>query len=256
MKKILLAMGLLGLSSFHLQAASCIGSTWTLGSLGLAGCDLTNGPNTWNLNNFHQSAPASGTLSGLVPANINVAFALWGQGFSVTFSREGNFEAGTGQVGFLETNFRIGGNTGTALLQSYGAVLTLGSNYNEAPNSPDFGAGPTVALDKYVQALANTTIQTLLTANNVSIPGTLTSSAPPVPIASGLLTPTASTLVIVDRLTVTGNFRPGAVASSASYVNRFAPLGPSGLTEQVPEPLTFSLMGGGLVGLAILRRRR
>ena len=251
MKNILFAMGLLAFGTFHLQAAPCLGSSWTLATLGSAGCDLTNGPNTWNLNNFHQSASPSGTLTGLGTSDISVAFALWGQGFSVTFARSGNFEASGGLAGFLETNFRIGGNTGTALLQNYGAVLNLGANYNEAPNATSFGAGPLVTLDKYVQSLADTTVQTLLTANNVATPGTLTSSAPPIPIAAGLLSPTASTLVVVDRLVLNSNFRPGAIASASSYVNRFAPA-----DSGIPEPMTFAMMGGGLVGLAILRLRR
>ncbi len=254
MKKLLFAMGLLAFGSLHLQAASCLSSSWTLATLGNAGCELTNGSNTWNLNTFHQSAPPTGTLAGLGPSDINVSFALWGAGFSVTYSRNGDFEATSGLSGFLETNFRIGGNVGNALLQNYGALLNLGANYNEAPNSTNFGAGPNVQLDKYVQSLANTTVQALLTANNVAAPGTLTSSAPPIPIASGLLSPSASTLVVVDRLTLNSYFRPGAVASVTSYVNRFAPnVSPE---NGIPEPMTFAMMGGGLIGVAILRRRR
>ena len=110
-----------------------------------------------------------------------------------------------------------------------------------------------VTLRKYVQdwnatpdGLGGTLtgLETLLTSNNVSLPGSLTASAPPQTVLGGL----ANAYVIVDKLDLVAGSRPNAVAAVSSYSNVFG--------TDIPEPMTFALMGAGLVGVAVLRRRR
>ena len=60
----------------------------------------------------------------------------------------------------------------------------------------------------------------------------------------------------ITRLGVEDNFQIQAgvngVSSLTSYTNTFFGANPTG---QIPEPMTFVLMGAGLVGIAALRRR-
>lgn len=256
MKKNLLAVGLFALSISVAHAAPCLdGTLASLPGLGATPCTITNGGSTWRLGSFHQSTPSTG-LGSISDSNIFVDFELVGNGFAVTFSPVGGgqWSVTTNNTGFLETNFRILDSTGSARITNYSSIVSLGSSYNEAAGAATgTGAGPVVTLRKFVQdwnatpdGLGGTLtgVQTLLTSNNVSLPGSLTSSAPPQTVFGGL----ANGYVIVDKLDLAAGSRPGAVAAVSSYTNVFG--------TDIPEPMTFALMGAGLMGIAVLRRRR
>jgi hypothetical protein len=257
MKKNLLAAGLFALSFSAAQAATVCtdGTLASLPGLGATPCTITNGGSTWRLGSFHQSAPSTG-LGSIGASDIFVSFNLIGNGFAVTFSPVGGGEwaVTTGQTGFLETNFRILDSTGSARITNYSSIVSLGNSYNEDTNAvAGSGSGPVVTLRKYVQdwnatpdGLGGTLtgLETLLTSNNVSLPGSLTASAPPQTVSGGL----ANAYVIVDKLDLVAGSRPNAVAAVSSYSNVFG--------TDIPEPMTFALMGAGLVGIAVLRRRR
>ncbi len=260
MKKSLLAFGLLALGSLNLHAASCLDDTLAnLAALGPAGCTIENGSNTWTLSGFTQSAPASGVLAGVTGSQLNIDFELWGLGFTVTTSYSGgNFQVVTNETGFVETNYRIGGNVGDALLTTFGASVNPGT-YNEGTSCAQCGGPPQVQLVKYVQGLDSLSqsqanwIQLELIANYVDLGNNSNNAfAPPLALNPDLISPNVGTLVVVDKLNLTGGARTGALGAAASFTNYFAPTA----SNDIPEPMTFALMGAGLVGLAILRRRK
>ncbi len=275
MKKSLLALSLLALGSLQLSAAPCqIGVAVTLATLGAAGCELTNGANTWNLTTFGFSQAASYTnYPGFTPAGtsgFNVTFGLNPTGFNGGFSvaltsvtpNYGGFftspNASGAQQGLMETTFRIGGNSGTALLTSFGGSLENPT----APTPPLVGVpNPAVTLQKFIQQLSSIggqggTVQLILQPDTSSLgvlPGSSRVTAPPVVFNSALIAPGVGTLVIIDRLRLDSGNTPNTSASITGYTNYFAP---TAVNTGVPEPMTFALMGAGLIGLAVLRRRK
>lgn len=263
MKKKLLLLGAFALSTASLFGAPCTsGLMSTLPVFTGSVCEITNGANTWSLNYFHQSQMPTGVLAGVTPADIMVTFNLVGNGFSVTYTpasgldwraAASSIEPFTAQTGFLETNYRIYGNTGAARLIRYQTSAVLSSAYNEGTGT-GFGAGPDVVLKTWVQDFVApdylvgslTGAQTILTANNTTVPSSLTSAAPPQTVVGGL----ANAYVIVNRLSLDSFSRPGAIAAVSSFTNVFQP------ASDIPEPMTFALMGAGLIGIAVLRRRQ
>jgi len=267
MKKTLLAFSLMALGSLQLNAAAAC-TTSSLTTLAAPGfnCDIVNGSNTWNLSSFGFSN-AGPTFSNYVGQPVqttsafNVSFALdpfngassYAGGFSVTVTPVAanyfGFSAtatGSGAQQFnVETTFRIAGNAGAAQLSSFG-----GSINNPLASAPVVGQpNPAVTLQKFIQQLSNTSIQYILQPDTSSLPGSASLNSPP--FNSALLSPNnPGDLVIVDRLRLDGGNTPGNSASLTSYTNYFAP------TNPIPEPMTFALMGAGLIGLAVLRRRK
>lgn len=284
MKKSLLAFSLMALGSLQLNAAACVNSSLaTLAALGATGCEITNGPNTWNLNTFGFSAgnPLFTNYAGQ-PAqsmsNFNVSFILnpdsnFQGGFAVrvtpTVSNYFGFTAGATSNGAqqfnMETTFRIGGavnvpvagvtgNTGTSLITRIG-----GSIDGAFASAPVSGVpNPAVTLQKFIQQLSNTNLQSILQPDTSSLTGGFQGQGsayvltPPTAFNPSLLTQGVGSLVVVDRLRLDGGNTPGNSASLTSYTNYFAPTA----NNPVPEPMTFALMGAGLIGLAVLRRRK
>ncbi len=277
MKKSLLAFSLMALGSLQLNAASsCIGlfgATPTLSNyagLGGTGCDITNGSNTWNLNTFGFSSgnPLFTNYLGQpaqTTSNFNVSFALnpvgFSGGFAVTITptvaNYFGFTAGataTGAQQFnMETTFRIAGNTGSALITTIGGEIN-----NPFASAPLTGVpNPAVTLQKFIQQLSSVgsqnVLQSILQPDTSSLPGSARVITPPTAFNGALLAPGVGSLVVVDRLRLDGGNTIGNSASLSGYTNYFAPTAPS---QGVPEPMTFALMGAGLVGLAFLRRRK
>ncbi|MCX6604570.1 MAG: PEP-CTERM sorting domain-containing protein [Acidobacteria bacterium] len=267
MKKSLLAFSLMAFGCLQLSAAPCVpGTLASLAALGAGGCEITNGPNTWNLNTFGFSAgnPTFTNYAGQgvqTTSNFNVSFALnptnFSGGFSVTLtptvSNYFGFTAGATSNGAqqfnMESTFRIANNTGSALITRVG-----GSIDGAAASVPVVGVpNPAVTLQKYIQQLSNTSLQSILQPDTSSLPGSAYVITPPTAFNPALLTEGVGSLVIVDRLRLDGGNTIGNSASLASYTNYFAP---AAVQTGIPEPMTFALMGAGLIGLAVLRRRK
>jgi|GEM_PF-2627384 len=273
MKKSLLAFSLMALGSLQLSAAPCqIGGVGvTLASLGIPGCEITNGTNTWNLNTFGFSNgnPTFTNYTGSPSANtssFNVTFGLnpmgFAGGFSVTLTPVAQnfpgFTAGGTAQGAqqfsMETTFRIAGNTGAAQLNSFGGSLDGPTVF---PIIPAAGVpNPAVTLQKFIQRLNSTNVQYVMQPDTSSIgvlPGSsrVTSATGFNPLLQSPNNP--GDLVIVDRIRLDGGNTIGNSASLISYTNYFAP---TAQQTGIPEPMTFALMGAGLVGLAFLRRRK
>jgi len=283
MKKTLLAFSLLAAGSFQLHANTCFSSSpggtgsWNLQSLATLGsCTITNtslgGSNVWNLNNFGFSQAASYTnYPGFTPAALsgfNISFAIDPAGFfggfsaavtSVTPNYAGFFtspNANGAQQGLMETTFRIAGNSGSALLDRFGGSIENAT----APTPPLAGVpNPAVTLQKFIQQLSSIgsqggTVQLILQPDTSSLPGSssVVSYLPPINnvFNQNLVAPGVGTLVIIDRVRLDSGNTTGQSASISGYTNYFAP------TDPIPEPMTFALMGAGLIGLAVLRRRK
>jgi len=266
MKKSLLAFSLMALGSLQLNAAACVNSSLaTLQALGATGCEITNGPNTWNLNTFGFSAgnPLFTNYAGQgvqTTSNFNVVFALnpanFAGGFSVsvvpTVQNYFGFTAGATSFGAqqfnMESTFRITNNTGTALITRVGGSIDGAFASAPVANVPN----PAVTLQKFIQQLTNTNLQSILQPDSSSLPGSALVITPPTVFNPALLTQSVGSLVIVDRLRLDGGNTIGNSASITGYTNYFAPTA----NNPVPEPMTFALMGAGLIGLAVLRRRK
>ena len=268
MKKTLLAFSLLAFGSLQLHAAPCSASAVTLGSLGVLGCNFVNGTNNWNLTNFAFTGTNTGLAAAYTPSDINILVSTWGLGFQVTTSRvQGNFSVASPQALFLETSFRIAGITVPGFVAPSTGITQMGATINPpagaassfyAPGTAGGGlGGPTTAeLRKFVQrmdsVMSGPVIEQLLLANYSDIAnGSLTNFYPPAAyMNSALIAPNGGQLVVVDRLDLQA-FRTGGFANVVSYTNYFAPA-----ATGIPEPMTFALMGAGLIGLAVLRRRK
>lgn len=275
MKKSLLACSLLAMGSLQLHAATTCptASAASLASLQASGCTFMSGPNTWTLTGFTLSAPAQGTLTGTTADQVQVQFADWttvgyGGGFSVTTSlvSGANFAVSSLSNLFLETNYRISGGVNNTGITVFGGSinapvgLTPGQYYNPGTSQPGFGGATTAELRKFVQRLDSLggslqdRVQQLVLANYNDIPNSLNNFFPPASLLNAsLISPNGGTLVVVDRLDMQA-FRPDGFATVASYTNYFAPNAAPG--GEIPEPMTFALMGAGLIGLAVLRRRQ
>jgi len=273
MKKSILAFSLMALGSLQLNAAPCMANQ-TLGSLGLLGCEFNNvsSGNTWSLTNFAFTGPAaSGTAFGIAEADVNIAISTWGLGFQVTTSRANglNFSVAQTQTLGFETSYRISGGLLMTGITQMGASINLPSggnilaNYNPGVFGDGLGGPPQATLNKYVQRLDSlggtlaSRIQQELIANYVDIAGGSTSNfyPPDTYLNLALIAPNSGVLVVVDKLEMRGGARNGGLAQVASYTNYFAPNATTP-NNVIPEPMTFALMGAGLVGLAILRRRK
>lgn len=263
MKRTLLAFGFLALGSLSLHAASaCVNGTLAqLNALNPGGCTITNGSNTWTLNHWVASGPGFPTgqnINGtpVTPNDLNISFALWGLGFKVTTAYSGGpITVTTEQSATLEINYRIiDGNSGTGLLTNFGATLDYRGSQDFVPTAETNGAAPQAQLFKYVQGLtAQPFVEQILGANYVNPPSSAQDFRPQdFALNAALIAPNIGPLIVVDKLVMTGGPRPGASATVASFTNYFAP----SANPEIPEPMTFALMGAGLVGLAILRRRK
>jgi len=267
MKKSILVFSLMALGSLQLGAAPCV--TGTLAAQAALGtCTITNGANTWTLGTWaFTQAPNYTNYPGFATpttADINISFALdpsnFNGGFSVITTAVSDSYAGFttspnangAQQGLLETSFRIAGNSGSALLTSFGGSLE-GAQASFTVGVPN----PAVTLQKYIQQLSSvgsgSVVQLILQPDTSSLPGSATILAPPFVFNNALIAPGVGDLVIVDRLRLDSGNTANTSASITGYSNYFAP---TPLSSGIPEPMTFALMGAGLIGLAVLRRRK
>lgn len=239
MKKILLAAAFFAVASFNAFAVPCI-TSGTLAQFATNGACTVGASEQWQLSNFSIFAQDNINFSGNITANdlILTLADVGSNGFSTTYS-----------INPLSTNFMS-----VSAVPAPAQYVTWGNGIwitGLAGNSSDdivsitnslngtFG-GANVSLRKVVQNQSGSTLAVPTTAYNTSSP-VLTDT---VNMAYGDL------LSVNDRpvLDAGGASSPGGLTS---YTNTY--LAASG---DVPEPMTFVLMGAGLVGIAALRRRK
>jgi hypothetical protein len=172
--------------------------------------------------------------------------ALGALGFSVTFSDNPNapstnnfFNAVTGQSANWETFY-------TATDQGSGAA-DIKEVYHSVAGGASTGNGQ-VTVAKNINLINGVPVNPNLVANILTAFGM--QSANPVGIS---LASNTGLVGVVDTYAIqAANQGLGGTASITSYTNSFyaAPV-----QTGIPEPMSFVLMGAGLVGIAVLRRR-
>jgi len=222
-----------------IATGSCtVGSTnqWTLSSWGLGEVSAFN----YGANNNPTTANINVSFANLVSdGSVGANGAL---GFSVEFSYSGAgtdfFQADiTGQTAAWQSFFAITNGSADTIKQVYNTLGNATSNGNAAVQINKF-----VSVTGQTPALGNVNI---IHTNGV---GPLPAGTVIVPGISGN---TSNALSINDAFQVQSSSTSGT-ASAGFYRNSLFGAAPD---QGVPEPMSFVLMGAGLVGIAALRRR-
>jgi hypothetical protein len=251
MKKILLVAAMFAVASLNSFGLTACANA-TLSSLA-AGCTITNGAASWDLTlfGFGGTGPSQlGYAADPATSDIFVSFATvtnpsgGGLGFSVTFSDAAGglnfFNASFGspiQSADWKTIFVATANNAESAISQVDLLVT-GSNV-----SAGNGAITVQKVLRDASVQGNPTFadgNVLTTVSGVSAnPLTITDNQSRMSVG-----------VIDNYQIASGN---SGVASLTSYSNIFYAADPR---NEVPEPMTFALMGAGLVGIAALRRRK
>ncbi len=247
MKKILLAAAVCALASINsFGAPACVDGVLT----GVATpCTVTNGSYAWDLSNIGVFDVSSngfvpGATTTSVASALTVSFATQGStGFSITYTVGSPYNTWDNQ----DVNWLSGAWVTAANVDSNVVRIGLGNVYGVAGNNAYMG------FEKEIQDQSANTVHTSL---NLSYPngGSAFSGSDYIQTTNAFSAPNLS---INDRLVFdakdigapTNLARQGSVVS---YTNYFYAAEPQ---TGVPEPMTFVLMGAGLVGIAALRRR-
>ena len=256
MTKFLFTATLLAIASLPtLNAAACAGS-FTLSSFtSLAdGCQVTTTAGTYTLTNWTLGNQFGSFTQPISASNILVTISTSGNSFTVDFSATQSgtpyFNLTSGQhVGFT-TGFWImptsggpyAGVNSTAGLTAI-ALQEMGTtglaSFSASKSMQNFSASNVFNPLHVIYTGTNAGCSN----NNANCFGITTN---PDSIAFNLYNGGFS---IVDALSFSAG--SGQSGSIASYRNIF-----TGPNSGIPEPMTFVLMGAGLVGIAALRRRK
>lgn len=257
MKKLILSAAMLAFGSFTAFSAPC-GSGVTLSTLVGTTCQVSNLGFTWDLSSWNYSpgnsqnyvpnVPAASTDILVTIASVvgdGIIGANGALGFSVTFSDapggSNYFNAITGQSANWESQFAANDQgTGAADIKEVYHAVTGGTSSGNGQ----------VTVAKNINFVNGAPQTPNLVANILYAGGVGPIGANPawIPLASN-----TGLVGVIDTYSIqASNVGLGGTASITSYTNYFfaAP-------EQtgVPEPMSFVLMGAGLVGIAALRRR-
>lgn len=261
MKKLILSAAMLAFGSFTAFSAACVNGTLaTVIATGGGSCTM-GASNQWTLNAWGLTEVGAFNYgSGINPTtdDIFVTFqnltgdgtlgANGALGFSVTFSDAGprpstadpNFfsASNVGQSANWQSFFNVNNASGDAIKQVYNSL-----------NGASSGGNAGVQVNKYVSIAGQTPA-----LGNVNI--IHTNGVGPLPagtvLVPGLAANTATALQINDYFQIQSSVGTGSAAAT-SYANSFFGAAPP--DTGVPEPMSFVLMGAGLVGIAALRRR-
>ena len=256
MKKVLLAAAFCAVVSLNSFGAACVNGT--IASL-VVTCSVGS-TNQWNLSSFGlANAGGFGYTGNVGPGDIFVSFSNvvsggGAAGFAVTFSdgpTAPNYftasSAGVSQSQNWRSMFIIENGPAIQLINNswLNANVTNPQPDKTLPNQ----SNGSISLNKAIFNASVTPQSFLADITLLAVPGAL------IP-GSGSANVPIGTPNTITRLGVEDNFQIQAgvdgTSSLTSYTNTFYGPNPTG---QVPEPMTFVLMGAGLVGIAALRRR-
>ena len=252
MKKILLAAAFCAIASLNSFGAPC--ANGTLGSLAAVTCSV-GASNQWNLSTFALfNAGGLGYLGTVTTSDIFVSFSNvtsvgGGAGFAVAFS-----DAAGGE------NFFSASSAGVSQSQNWRTIFVVENgplvqrinnswlNANVTNPQPGTSNG-SISVNKVIRNASVTPDTLMADVTLLAVPGLLipASGSADVPIS---LPNSVARLGVVDNFQIQAGIN--GTSSLTSYTNTFYAADP---TSQVPEPITFVLMGAGLVGIAALRRR-
>ena len=251
MKKILLAAAFFAIASLNSFGAACVNGT--IASL-VATCSVGS-TNQWNLSSFGlANAGGFGYAGNVAPGDIFVSFSNetsvgGAAGFAVRFSDSstpGSFFSAS-SVGVSQSqNWRS-----MFIIENGPAIQRINNSWQNANvTNPQPGvSNGSISLNKAIFNASVTPQQIMNDVVLLAVPGLL---LPGSGSADVVITLPNS----ITRLGVEDNFQIQAgvngTSSLTSYTNTFFGPNPTG---QIPEPMTFVLLGAGLVGIAALRRR-
>ena len=250
MKKVLLAAAFCAIASLNsFGAPTCINGT-------IASLSGTCSVGAWTLSSFSLANTGgfgyAGTVNtGDIFVSFNNTLVSGGgaAGFSVSFSDGATapnyFNANSAGVSQSQ-NWRS-----MFVIENGPAIQTINNSWQNANvTNPQPGtSNGSISVNKAIFNASVTPQKDMADVVLLAVPGLLIPGTGSADVA-------ISTPNTITRLAVEDNFQIQAgvngVSSLASYTNSFYGAPPTG---QVPEPMTFVLMGAGLVGIAALRRR-
>lgn len=245
MKKFLLAAAVLAVASINSFAASCTnfnGSSLNFYANTVGTCQIGNGATLWNISNFtvFNNLGNGINIADMTDTNLLISFSEIGtNGFAVTYTTPSNTlfsyqpTPAPAQANLWSNGMWITGRLGAGSVAD--DIVSIGAAYGGPSGNVNF------SFRKIVQTQQGSTIDnslivsygTAIPSNNQFINGSYGSS-----------------LSVNDRVVFdSGGTNGGAITS---YTNIFYGDVPQ---TGVPEPMSFVLMGAGLVGIAALRRR-
>lgn len=251
MKKVLLAAAFCAIASINsFGAPACVGGT--IASL-VTTCTITNGTSQWDLSSFGlANAGGFGYAGNVGTGDILVTFSTvtsgaGALGFAVTYSdgptAPNYFNASSAGVSQSQ-NWRS-----MFVIESGPAIQRINNSWQNANvTNPDPGtSNGSISLNKVIFNADVTPSAYMGDVTLLAVPGVLLPGSGSADVVFTL--PNA-----ITRLGVEDNFQIQAgvngTSSLTSYTNTFYG------SSQIPEPMTFVLLGAGLVGIAALRRRK
>jgi hypothetical protein len=262
LKALLLPVALLALGGAnHASASPCLAS-FSMTAVMAGGFSCTLGDLTFS--NFAAVYTASGGATAPDPtADVSVNFAEMMIGtdpfgtaassgspiYSVITDYTGNNSVAesqglTGVVQYLVTDTALA--AGTSIVQVDGAITGLAANFASGVLNKNICTGTQFGGGASPDGICSST---LLNVASLSLTSPAATQADGTPDFSGPFS--LSSMGVFDGLNLAGgSTSPLAAADVTAVENDFIEIGAT------PEPGTFVLLGGALVGLGIIRRRR
>ena len=257
MRKILLTAAFCTIGSLNCFGAHLACANGTLASLAsLAHCSV-GATNQWNLSSFSLvNAGGFGYAGNVTAGDIFVSFSNvtsggGALGFAVSFSdgptAPNYFSASSAGVSQSQ-NWRS-----VFIIENGAAIQRINNSWQNANvTNPQPGtSNGSISLNKVIFNASVTPQQFMADVTLFAFPGLLIPTSGSADVAISL--PNS-----ITRLGVEDNFQIQAghngISSLTSYTNTFFAADPAD-PRVIPEPMTFVLMGAGLVGIAALRRR-
>jgi hypothetical protein len=268
MKRITLTAAFFAAATINMFGAACPAGTNTLAALIAlpAACQISASNDSslsWSISNWALTAASTTGFGSGAPVTVNtndilVSVNSLTNGFSITFSDASNAQAGSNPYNFFAPAATAGNSQQVNWKTGYW-VRAVGAGASDSATGVDNvilslqnpTGSDSFSVDKQFQDfnginLTPTDAQVFY-SNGAYILGTTNPSSP-----TSVFNPRRTAgISIVD--VVQFNSGQNGSGSVDSYTNTFSITPPS---NGVPEPMSFVLMGAGLVGIAALRRRK
>lgn len=213
----------------------CTVGNWTLSTFGLVAPDTVGYDGAMTADNFYVTFNSFTTGGGAEAFSVTVSAAEGGESFFTAVSGDPS------QTATWKSIF---------VIESGPAVQSIGLSWSDPNVTTGTGANGSINVQKIITDASQQSNPTINSATLLAIPGALIpgmSTNVSIPLPN-----TVTRLGVVDVVQIQGG--NNGTSSFTSYTNTFAAAAPTG--GDVPEPMTFVLMGAGLVGIAALRKRK